>query len=303
MTSVEIKLNGANKSNVHSIADQVCNQLDDIDSHQKKCFNLYPLHPYATSCASADISISGTECDIRSYGYDSDNLLNSGYAASVSDATRSIGSVGGFDDYDKSESSTCYMTSAEQLSITQTDRDEKGIDTDAHNAHDSSIREYRGKRRKNRTHSKRDARKVTISSEFRNFLGWDSTGDEMNDRTQFQSNDVEAQIHRPRNVSIDESVCKDPVEGVLTRWSKYSIPCIAVQDREEDVSTINDSRFETESFPIADVSFQSDEDSQTNSSTYNKRSGGKLGWLYILIIITSFLMLLTLMIVVVRQRM
>lgn len=300
MTSVEIKLNGANKSNVHSIADQVCNQLDDIDSHQKKCFNLYPLHPYATSCASADISISGTECDIRSYGYDSDNLLNSGYAASVSDATRSIGSVGGFDDY---EASTCYMSSVEQLSITQADRDEKSIDTDAHNAHDSPMREYRGKRRNNRSHSRRDARKVTISSEFRNFLGWVSTEDEMNDIAQFQSNDVEVQIRRPRIVSIDESICKDPVKGVLTQWSKYSIPCIAVQDSEEDVSTINDSRFETDIFPIADVRIRSDEDSQANSSTYNKRSGGKLGWLYILIMIMSFLTLLTLIIVVVTQRM
>jgi len=306
MASVELELSDAHKTVVHSISDQVYNQIEVIDSHQKKFFNRYPLHPYSTSCASiADISISGTDCDIRSYGYDSDNLLNSGYAASVSDATRSIGSVVGFDNYDESEASTCYISSVEQLSVTQAIQDEKDTHTYASNAPDPSIQDLKGKRRKNRMHSRRDARKVTISSEFLDFLGWDSTGDEKINMTQFKSNDVEAHIHRPRTVSINGSVGKESesVEGVLTPWSKNFIPSIAVQDSVEDVSTMNDSRFGNENFPIAHVRIQSDEDSQTDNSTYNKLAGGKLGWLYMLIIIISILTLAILIIVVMTQRM
>lgn len=305
MVSVELEstnVDHTDKSNGHSVADKVYDQIDDTVSHRKEDFNKIPLHPYSCSpsllysnthgnASIADISISGTDCDARSYGYDSDNLLNSGYAASISEATRSVGSIGGFDESENGDTSTAYMTSFEQLSIRSAswrNRSVSPLEISQEEKNNHSSR--REKRRKNRTPSRRDARKGTIASDFRDFLGWDSTGDERNDTTQFQLNDVE------------------PVKGALTRWSKSSVPCVVMgnvhgQDGEEDVSTINDScRFETGKFPVIDDRTQDDVNSQIDSLTYYQRAGGKIRLVYMSIIAISILMLLVLIVVALTQR-
>lgn len=338
MVSMELEstnVDHTDKSNANSVADQVYDQIDDTDivSHRKEDFNKCPLHPFSSSpslfysnthgnASIADISISGTDCDVRSNGYDSDSLLNSGYAASISEATRSVASMGGFNESENGDTSTAYMTAAEQLSVRPSSRRNRSVSpleiSQEEKSDHSSIQQWREKRRKNRTPNRRDPRMGTIASDFRDFLGWDSTGDEQNNMTQFQSNDVESRklknmgkfksfdmtsIFSQHNVSDDE-----PVKVVLERWSKSSIPCVVMgnvhsQDAEEDVSTINDScRFDTENFPVIDDKTRDDVDLQIDSPSYYQRTGGILGWLFMSIIAISILTLIALIVVALTQR-